>query len=121
MPHKTVYEVLKKADLFLFCSIKEGGSHSLFEATMCNVPIACYNISGMQEFPKMDSAIKITPTKNIDNNIYSLAKKINDSFQSKEMINLLCENGKKDIKNKLFLEKINRKNILIFIKVLFRK
>ena len=105
---------MKKADLFLFCSIKEGGSHSLFEATMCNVPIACYNISGMQEFPKMDSAIKITPTKNIDNNIYSLAKKINDSFQSKEMINLLCENGKKDIKTNYSWKRLTEKYINIY-------
>jgi len=114
VPHKAVHEVLKKADLFLFCSIKEGGSHSLFEATMSNVPIACYNISGMQEFPKMDSAIKITPTKNIDNNIYSLAKKISDSFQSKEMINLLCENGKKDIQTNYSWKRLTEKYINIY-------
>lgn len=114
VPHKAVHDVLKKADLFLFCSIKEGGSHSLFEATMSNVPIACYNISGMQEFPKVDSAIKITPTKNIDNNIYSLANKIIDSFQSKEMINLLCENGKNDIQTNYSWKRLTEKYINIY-------
>ena len=100
--------------MFLFCSIKEGGSHSLFEATMSNVPIACYNISGMQEFPKMNGAIKITPTKNIDNNIYSLATKIIDSFQSKEMINLLCENGKNDLQTNYSWKRLTEKYINIY-------
>lgn len=114
VPHDEINAILNKADLFLFCSIKEGGSHSLFEAAMNNVPIACYNISGMQEFPKQDCAIKIIPTSNIDFNINSLAESINNYFQSEKKINLLCENAIKDIQKNYSWSKIKNKYINIY-------
>lgn len=114
VPHNRVNEILNKADLFLFCSIKEGGSHSLFEATMNNVPIACYNISGMQQFPKSESAIKITPKNTIEEAIYSLATKIDQSFQSQENINSLCQNGIDDIVTNYSWQSINKRFITIY-------
>lgn len=114
VPHNKVNEILKNADLFLFCSIKEGGSHSLFEAALNNVPIACYNISGMTEFPKNENSIKITPTNIINNNINDLALKINKTFESQDNINSMCKNGLKDIELNYSWENINRKYINIY-------
>ena len=94
-----VIEHLKLSDLFLFCSVKEGGSHSLFEATQYNIPIACYNISGMSEFPKDKSAIKVTPTADINDNTTKLAFEINKYFNKKGHINQICRNGIQDLNN----------------------
>ena len=82
---------------------------------MNNIPIACYNISGMQEFPKEDCAvIKITPKNDIDDNINRLATKIDEYFKSEEKINLLCKNGLTDIKTNYSWEKISTKFINIY-------
>jgi glycosyltransferase involved in cell wall biosynthesis len=96
VPHDEIDVLLKEADLFLFCSIKEGGSHSLFEAAMSNCPIACYDISGMQAFPKENASIKVKPTNNIDDNIERLALKIMRYFDG-EKIEEVCKNGVVDL------------------------
>jgi len=98
VPHNQVESLLRQSDLFLFCSIKEGGSHSLFEAAMNNITIACYDISGMKEFPKEDSAIKIVPTEDINDNIKRLAEKIILAFQNTDQIDRICQNAIKDLK-----------------------
>lgn len=87
-----VKNIVSKADLFLFCSIHEGGTHSLFEAAMLNVPIACYDISGMQEFPPNNTAIKITPTNNINNNVKSLSDAIIRAFDTGK-VDQYCSNA----------------------------
>lgn len=102
IPHEKVNSFLESADLFLFCSIKEGGSHSLFEAAKYNLPIACYNISGMQEFPLDNSSIKITPTKDIKSNTKKLANKILEVFKKPEGVDKCCENAIADIQQNYF-------------------
>jgi len=105
--------LLSEADLFLFCSIKEGGSHSIFEAAMNNCPIACYDISGMKEFPKSSASIKIRPNLNIEQNINSLAKKINQSFKD-EKINQICKNAIIDLKENYDWAKLGEKYMEIY-------
>jgi glycosyltransferase involved in cell wall biosynthesis len=114
VPHENVHQLLSEADLFLFCSIKEGGSHSLFEAAFSNIPIACYNVSGMQEFPKDNSAIKISPTNNIDSNIFRLAKKIDESFNNQNNINSICANAVQDLKSNYDWKNIVGKYLKIY-------
>ncbi len=87
-----VKELLKRADLFLSCSIHEGGTHSLFEAAMSNLPIACYDISGMQVFPPEDSAIKIQPSLIIGKNVANLASAVINSFEE-EVVDNYCKNA----------------------------
>lgn len=113
IPHETIAELLVESDLFLFCSIKEGGSHSIFEAAMNNIPIACYDISGMTEFPKNDSSIKIVPTRNIDNNVRFLAEKIIKYF-NEEKIDNICANAIKDLKENYDWEKVSHRYIEIY-------
>ena len=74
---------------------------------MANTPIACYNISGMLEFPKKESAIKIDPEKNIDNNVNRLAYEIDKSFNSVDKIDLICKNGLSDLQKNYDWEKSN--------------
>jgi len=115
--HEKIETLLQEADLFIFCSIKEGGSHSLFEAAINNCPIACYNISGMKEFPKDDSAIKINPIEDINENTKMLAKKISKSFQD-EIINEICNNASNDLKENYNWNNITKKFIAIYEDIL---
>jgi len=121
VPHEKVKELLKEADLFLFCSVKEGGSHSLFEAAMSNLPIACYDVSGMTEFPKNNSAIKVKPTCDIDKNIENLAKKIITVFSDNEKIEELCENAIKDLKENYDWRIIAERYLKIYNEILKEK
>ena len=114
IPHQKVESLLQEADLFLFCSIKEGGSHSLFEAAMNNIPIACYNVSGMTEFPRKDSSIKIHLTHNIDDNIQRLSEKITSSFEE-EKIDELCTNAINDLKENYDWQEMAKRYIEIYL------
>ncbi len=93
VPHQSITTYLNRSDLFLFCSIKEGGSHALFEAALANLPIACYNISGMTEFPSSKYAITIDPTRDIDNNIVKLAEEIVKEFKVGGKIDKMCKDN----------------------------
>lgn len=108
VPHQTINKYLEEADLFLFCSIKEGGSHSLFEAAMNNIPIACYDISGMEVFPKQCSSIKIKPVNDINKNTTNLANVINEKFKRNE-IDELCSNAISDLEDNYDWQHISKK------------
>jgi glycosyltransferase involved in cell wall biosynthesis len=114
VPHEKVNSFLKSADLFLFCSIKEGGSHSLFEAAKYNLPIACYNISGMQEFPRNNSSIKIRPIKDIESNTKKLANKILEAFNHPMQVDKCCENAIEDIQQNYFWKNHAQRYIKIY-------
>lgn len=116
IPHEKVEGLLQQADLFLFCSVKEGGSHSLFEAAMNNCPIACYDVSGMREFPKSNSAIKITPTSDIDDNINTLAEQIKLAF-SNNHVDLICSNAIIDLQENYDWQKLGKKYIKLYNKL----
>lgn len=108
IPHEKINEYLESSDLFLFCSIKEGGSHSLFEAAINNLPIACYSISGMTIFPKDECAIKIVPSSNIEENTKLLANKIIEKFESQQ-INNICEKSINDLKQNYDWNQISKR------------
>lgn len=111
--HEKIESLLQESDLFLFCSIKEGGSHSIFEAAMNNIPIACYDISGMTEFPRTDSSIKIKPSNNVDDNIRCLSEKISMTF-AEDQVNQLCENAIYDLKKNYDWHEIANRYITIY-------
>ncbi|MBU3938885.1 glycosyltransferase [bacterium] len=113
VPHEKIESLLRGSDLFIFCSIKEGGSHSLFEAAMNNCPIACYDISGMKEFPKANASIKITPSHNIDDNIRRLAEKIDKIFNT-QSVDKLCENAIADLKENYDWQELGKRYIKIY-------
>lgn len=113
VPHSTVAKFLQEADLFLFCSIKEGGSHSLFEAAMNNIPIACYDVSGMKEFPKSDASIKILPSSNIDINTRALAAEIKRNF-FEDNVDTICKKATMDLRENYDWKVIAEKYLRIY-------
>jgi len=79
-----VLGILKNSDVMLTCTVKEGGSHAIFEALTYGCLLSCYDISGMRQFPSSLSAIKFSPTDNIENNIKGFAKLIKKELVNKE-------------------------------------
>jgi glycosyltransferase involved in cell wall biosynthesis len=113
VPHQDIIGWLKNSDLFLFCSIHEGGTHSLFEAAMANLPIACYNVSGMCEFPPQGCAIKITPEENIHSNIEKLAEQIMIKYRDNKF-NSIAENAINSLNNKFNWDSISNEFLCMY-------
>lgn len=84
--HEEVRKHLQKSDVMLTCTVKEGGSHAIFEAMSEGCIVACYNISGMKVFPPETASIKFEPTGNIEGNIEGFAKHINKSLEKRNDI-----------------------------------
>lgn len=70
-----VLERLKNADIFLFPSLKEGGTWALMEAMAAGLPSICINTSGMRIITDDSSAIRI-PIQTIENTVLDMAKAI---------------------------------------------
>ena len=58
---KEVLEHLKEADIFLFPSLKEGGTWALMEAMTAGLPCVCIDTSGMHVITDKNSAIRVLP------------------------------------------------------------
>jgi glycosyltransferase involved in cell wall biosynthesis len=58
-----VLEYLKRSDIYLFPSLREGGSWALMEAMSSGLPVVCFNWTGSGEITDDRSAIRITPSK----------------------------------------------------------
>lgn len=114
--HEFIPNLLRESDLFLFCSVKEGGSHSIFEAAMNNLPIACYDVSGLKKFPKNNSAIKIAPSHDVNSNVKQLAEKIILTFKENK-VEQICENAIHDLRENYDWQKITKKYIDIYNEV----
>lgn len=54
-------QILQKSHLFLFPSLKEGGSWALMEAMVIGLPIICIDTSGMHVITDDECAIRIPP------------------------------------------------------------
>ena len=63
IPREQVLELLKRADIFLFPSLKEGGTWALMEAMAAGLPCVCMDTSGMSVIADDNSAIRIEPQK----------------------------------------------------------
>lgn len=61
LPRGQVLKCLKEADIFLFPSLKEGGTWALMEAMAAGLPCVCVNTSGMHVITDDECAIRIEP------------------------------------------------------------
>lgn len=61
LPRYEVLEYLKDVDIFLFPSLKEGGTWALMEAMAAGLPCVCIDTSGMHVITDENSAIRIAP------------------------------------------------------------
>ena len=100
VPHERIGEMLRRADLFLFCSIKEGGSNALFEAAAAGLPIACYDVSGMTVFPPDAGAMKSCPKRSRRmENMRALFRSISETFPDGEAVGKMVDRALKDMED----------------------
>jgi glycosyltransferase involved in cell wall biosynthesis len=57
-----VLQALQISDIYLFPSLKEGGTWSLMEAMAVGLSVICINTTGMQLITTDDCAVRIPPT-----------------------------------------------------------
>jgi glycosyltransferase involved in cell wall biosynthesis len=62
IPRMEVLKMLQKADVFVFPSLREGGSWSLMEAMAIGLPVICLNWTGMAIITDEHSAIQLPVT-----------------------------------------------------------
>ena len=69
MPREMVLKQLRKADIYLFPSLREGGSWALMEAMAAALPTVCFNWTGTGIITDSSCAIRIEPNKFDEDNI----------------------------------------------------
>lgn len=97
MPRMELLKRLEKADIYLFPSLKEGGSWALMEGMVASLPVICLKWTGMEVITDDSSAIRIEPS--------SYGKTVNDiadaimklAFDS-NLRKVMGESGRKRIK-----------------------
>lgn len=77
MPRQEALKELEKADIFIFPSLKEGGSWALMEAMAMGLPVICLNWAGMAISTNDNSAIRLPVT--------------NPKQMPKDMATAICE------------------------------
>ena len=68
MERTQVFKKLEEADIYVFPSLREGGSWSLMEAMAVGLPVVCFEWTGMDIITDKKTAIRISPT-NYENNV----------------------------------------------------
>lgn len=62
IPREQVLEKLCNADIYLFPSLREGGSWALMEAMAIGLPVICLDWTGMAVITDEESAIRVKPS-----------------------------------------------------------
>ena len=62
MPRYDLLKEVEKADIFLFPSLREGGSWALMEGMAIGLPVVCFNWTGMKMITDENCAMRIIPS-----------------------------------------------------------
>ena len=88
IPREEVLHSLESADIFLFPSLREGGSWALMEAMAIGLPVVCLNWSGMAVTTDDNCAIRLdvtNPNQMAKDMAEAIIKLIEDPFCRKKM------------------------------------
>lgn len=96
MPRAQVLGELQKADIFLFPSLREGGSWALMEAMVIGLPVICLNWAGMSIITDDNCAIRL-PVTNPEQMPKDMAEAITTLAKNPELRKQMGENGRKRI------------------------
>jgi len=92
-----VIERLSKSDIYVFPSLREGGSWALMEAMAIGLPVICSNWSGMEIITDDTSAIRL-PLTNPDEMIKNMAKAISNLIENQTLRLNMGNAGRERIK-----------------------
>ena len=82
MPREEALDLIQESDIFVFPSLKEGGTWALMEAMAIGLPVVCVDWAGMAVETDDESAIKLqvsTPKQMEKDMGYALSMLINDT------------------------------------------
>lgn len=88
VPREEVMEYLSRADIYLFPSLREGGSWALMEAMAAELPVVCFDWTGTGVITDDSCANRIKPTapkQDVQKFVRALEDMINNPTKRKEM------------------------------------
>ena len=97
MPRQQVLKLVEQSDIFLFPSLREGGSWSLMEAMAIGLPIVCLDWAGMSITTDDDCAIRL-PVTNPEQMPKDMAAAITKLIENPELRRQMGEAGRRRIK-----------------------
>jgi glycosyltransferase involved in cell wall biosynthesis len=97
MPRLEVLKLLEKCDIFLFPSLREGGSWSLMEAMAIGLPVVCLDWAGMSVTVDDSCAIRI-PVTNPTQMPIDMAKAIQTLIDDPDLRRRMGEAGRERIR-----------------------
>lgn len=98
MPRQEVLKLVEQSDLFLFPSLREGGSWSLMEAMAIGLPVICLDWAGMAITVDDTCAIRL-PVTNPEQMPKDMATAIIKLIEKPELRKQMGENGRKRIQS----------------------
>lgn len=96
-PRQEVLKLVEQSDIFLFPSLREGGSWSLLEAMAIGLPVVCLNWSGMAISTDDDCAIRL-PVTTPEQMPKDMAAAIIKLIDNPELRKQMGEAGRKRVK-----------------------
>ena len=93
-----VLSILSESDIYLFPSLREGGSWALMEAMVIGLPVICLNWSGMEIITNEQSAIRL-PVSNPDQMPKDMADAICKLIDNPKLMERMGKAGRERIKN----------------------
>jgi len=112
--HDEIYKYLKIAHVFVRPSLSEGLGNSFLEAMAAGVPVVGTNVGGIPDFLKDGETGLFCEV----NNPKSIAEKVNQIIENRELREKLIENGKKLVEDKYNWTIISAKMKDVFEKLL---
>lgn len=97
IPRQEVLNLLENSDIFLFPSLREGGSWSLMEAMAIGLPVICLNWAGMAVTTDDSCAIRL-PVTNPEQMPKDMAAAIISLIENPELRKKMGEDGRKRIR-----------------------
>ena len=107
MPREDVLKLVAQSDIFLFPSLREGGSWSLMEAMTIGVPVVCLDWAGMSITTDDSCAIRL-PVTTPEQMPKDMATAIIKLIENPELRNRMGSAGRKRIKEKFNWEEKGR-------------
>ena len=98
MPRQDVLKLVEESDIFLFPSLREGGSWSLMEAMAIGLPVICLNWAGMAITTDDNCAIRL-PVTNPEQMPKDMAAAIIKLIDNADLRKQMGEAGRKRIKD----------------------
>lgn len=93
---ETLFELLSESDVYVFPSLREGGSWSLMEAMLSGLPVICFNRCGMEVITDEKCALYIND-ESVQEQIRSIANNIDAYVIDCNLRRVMGSNARKRI------------------------